>query len=73
MALNVTLLIIEPSGPVKIDLICFSPTIDDFNIFKSSITNFGSGFPDPNGDRILICDKKFSFKADGEILASKKY
>ena len=44
---------LEPSLDVKIDLICFSPTIEDFSNFRSSITNLGSGFPDPKGDKKL--------------------
>ena len=36
------------------DLMCFSPTIEDLNISKFSITNLGSGLPDPNGDNEFI-------------------
>ena len=53
-ALNVTLLTVEPSSPAKTDLMCFSPTIEDLNISKFSITNLGSGLPDPNGDNEFI-------------------
>ena len=66
-----TLFTTEPSGAVNNDLICFSPTIEDFNNSKSSITNLGSGLPDPNGESEFISEKKFSLRADGEILESK--
>ena len=60
----------DPSGAVKIVFMCFSPTIDDFNNSRLSMTKRGSGLPDPNGERRLISEKKFSFNADGEILES---
>jgi hypothetical protein len=52
----VTHLTTDPSGAVKIVLMCFSPTIDDFNNSRLSITKRGSGFPDPNGERRLISE-----------------
>ena len=36
------------------DFMCLSPTIVDFNNSKFSITNFGSGLPDPKGDKEFI-------------------
>ena len=53
MALKAIVLKLEPSGPIKTDLMCFSPTIEPFTVLRFSITNFGSGLPDPNGDKIL--------------------
>ena len=49
---------------------CLSPTIEDFNNFKFSITNLGSGLPEPKGESELI-SKKSSFNAEGEIFESK--
>ena len=59
-----------PSGPIKTDLICFSPTIDDFIIWRSSTTNLGSGFPEPKGDKELIYYENVpygSYKLKGEF------
>ena len=50
IALKAIDLIELPSLPIKIDFICFSPTILPLTVFKSSMTNFGYGFPDPKGD-----------------------
>ena len=52
--LNAIVLIIEPSAPIKTDLICLSLIILLFTAFKFSITNFGSGLPDPNGAKQFI-------------------
>ena len=43
----------------------------DLTKLRSSITNFGSGFPEPKGDSELTSEKKDSFNAVGEILESK--
>jgi len=45
---------VDESEPSKIDLICFSPTILEFTGLTFLIINFGSGLPDPKGDRTLI-------------------
>ena len=50
---------------------CLSATTEDFNNSKFSTTNFGSGLPEPNGDKEFISEKKLSFSAEGEIFASK--
>ena len=47
-------LIAEPSAPTRTDFTCFSPTIFPLIVFKSSIINFGSGLPEPNGDNNAI-------------------
>ena len=46
--------IVEPSFDVKIDLICFSPTINDLITFTFSRINLGSGLPEPKGDNFSI-------------------
>jgi len=71
MALNVMLFMTEPSGAEKRDLMCLSPTTEDFNNLRSSTTNFGSGFPDPNGESESTSEKKLSFIAEGDIFESK--
>ena len=43
-----------PSIPTRTDLICFSLIILLFTDFKFSITNFGSGLPEPKGASKLI-------------------
>ena len=43
------------------------PTIFDSMTLISSITNFGSELPDPNGPNELTSLKKVSFKALGAI------
>ena len=50
VALKAIDFIVEPSLPIKTDLICFSPTIFPFIVLTSSIANFGSGLPEPNGE-----------------------
>ena len=50
MALKAIDLIVEPSSPSNTDLMCVSPTIFPLIVFKFSITNLGSGLPDPKGD-----------------------
>ena len=44
------------------DLTCFSPTTNDFTTFISSMINFGSGLPEPNGDKRLIFLKNLYLK-----------
>ena len=46
-ALKAIVLMLEPSGPIKTDLMCFSPTILLLTDLRPSIKNFGSGFPEP--------------------------
>ena len=53
-AFHARLLKTVPSFPDKTDLMWFSPIIFDEIIFKFSITNFGSLFPEPNGAREFI-------------------
>ena len=65
-------MITDPSEADNNAFICLSPTIEDFNNFKFSITNLGSGFPEPKGESELISEKKSIFSADGEIFESKK-
>ena len=62
-ALNAIVLIVEPSFPIRVDFICFSPTIFPFNVLRSSIANLGSGLPDPKGDSFetLLKKSKCSF------------
>ena len=43
----------------------------EFIIFKFSITNLGSLFPEPNGAKELILLKNSSFNALGAIVESK--
>ena len=43
-----------PSSATNIDLICLSPTMIELIFLILLIMNFGSGFPDPNGDKQLI-------------------
>ena len=64
-------MITDPSGADSKAFICFSPTIEDFSNFKFSITNLGSGLPEPKGERELISEKKSSFNALGAIIESR--
>ena len=54
VALKAIVLTLDPSGPIKTDLICLSPTTLLFTDFKFSTNKFGSGLPDPKGDKTFI-------------------
>ena len=53
LALAVNVFNTDPSLAFKIDFICLFPTNLEFIIFKFSITNLGSLFPEPNGAKEL--------------------
>ena len=54
-------LIVDPSSPTRTDFICFSFMILLLIGFTFSIINFGSGLPDPKGDKLFTLLKNSKF------------
>ena len=50
----------EPSSPTRVDLMCLSLIILLLTDLTFSITNFGSGFPEPNGTKQIHFFKKIN-------------